>query len=209
MRRIRDHGRRSKHSHEVPGWCSRLDGLQAAVLLAARPSPGVDRSPPRTRRGVQIPDGILVPWEQARHHLIVARVPDPTRLLRPYPRRHRHGPLSQPLNSVPWLQGSSLPASEKAASEVLSLPIDPLMEVHEVGWLTPSLPESQNQQPASGHERRSRGDANGKANTVAHLAPLAAAINPARLHVVRPAPLPHGLDAGTSSTPESEGAGVH
>ena len=35
----------------------------------------------------------------------------------------------------------------------------------------------------------------GRANTVAHLAPLAAAINPARLHVVRPAPLPHGLDA--------------
>src|SRR5690606_21369190 len=32
VRRIRDHGRTSKYLHEVPGWCSRLDGLQAAVL---------------------------------------------------------------------------------------------------------------------------------------------------------------------------------
>lgn len=137
VRRIRDHGRRSEHSHEVPGWCSRLDGLQAAVLLAKL---GHLRAWTDRRRELaeeyrsRIGD-LLVPWEQgAVHHLIVARVPDPDTAASALSAQGiatgRHYP--NPLNSVPWLQGSSLPASEKAASEVLSLPIDPLMEVHEV-----------------------------------------------------------------------------
>jgi dTDP-3-amino-3,4,6-trideoxy-alpha-D-glucose transaminase len=34
LRVLRDHGRRSKYVHDVVGWCSRLDDIQAAVLSA-------------------------------------------------------------------------------------------------------------------------------------------------------------------------------
>jgi dTDP-4-amino-4,6-dideoxygalactose transaminase len=37
VRRLRDHGRISKYTHDVPGWCSRLDGLQAAILRTKLP----------------------------------------------------------------------------------------------------------------------------------------------------------------------------
>lgn len=143
--RLRDHGSSSKYVHVEPGWSSRLDGMQAALLLV-KLRHLQDWTDSRRRladlyRG-RLEDVVgieLVPWEDgAVHHLLVAQVPA----------NHRdsiraslqdvgidtgvHYPI--PLSLQPWLQNSvsRSPSSEKAADQVLSLPMDPLMTEDEV-----------------------------------------------------------------------------
>jgi dTDP-4-amino-4,6-dideoxygalactose transaminase len=140
VRRIRDHGRSTKYLHDVVGWCSRLDGLQAAVLnvklghLAAW-------TDARRARAADYRDRIgdlLVPWEDgAVHHLLVARFAD---------RTHVQAELSAagigngvhypvPLSAQPWLEAAGAqpcPNAEKAGADVLSLPMDPLMTTADV-----------------------------------------------------------------------------
>lgn len=135
--RLRDHGRRSKYLHDVPGWCSRLDGLQAAILEVKLPHlPEWTESRRRLADGYRTRLGdVLVPWDEgAVHHLLVARVPDPDTVADAL-RDHgvgtgRHYPVA--LSDQPWLAGPSLIAAEVAAAEVLSLPLDPLMTLDEV-----------------------------------------------------------------------------
>ena len=126
---------RRSTSHDVVGWCSRLDGLQAAVLdvklahLAA-----VDRrrraSPPATASTL---GDQLVPWEDGR------RAP-PARRARfgdrdavqdaVAGRRHRHRrPLSDSAvaAAVAGPSGWSTPRP-RPRPKVLSLPMDPLMD---------------------------------------------------------------------------------
>ncbi|HEX7097889.1 MAG TPA: DegT/DnrJ/EryC1/StrS family aminotransferase [Acidimicrobiia bacterium] len=137
VRRIRDHGRHSKYTHDVVGWCSRLDGLQAAILdvkLRHLPEWTESRRAHADRYRRALGDH-LVPWEEgAVHHLLVARAPDPdgvaSRLADAGIGTGRHYPVA--LSQQPWLAGPSLPASEKAADDVISLPMDPLMTPEEV-----------------------------------------------------------------------------
>lgn len=136
VRRIRDHGRTSKYEHEVIGYCSRLDGIQAALLEVkgrhlpawtdARRSLG---DAYRERLGPQ-----LVPWETgAVHHLLVTRVnADQRDAIRASMAEkgigtglHYPVPLSLQPSLRPYAR--ACPAAERAASEVLSLPMDPLL----------------------------------------------------------------------------------
>ena len=77
--RRRNHGSVDKYRHVNVGWCSRLDGVQAAWLRVklrhlARWTEARRRLADRYR--AQLPDGILVPWDEgAVHHLLVVRVP--------------------------------------------------------------------------------------------------------------------------------------
>lgn len=144
VRRIGDHGRTTKYEHEVLGWCSRLDGLQAALLgvklrhlpewtaarrsLAAHYRECLDGTPVR-----------LVPWSPgAVHHLLVVRVGRDVRdqfctaLAAQGIQTGIHYPI--PLSRQPSLSSAwrPCPAAELAAAEMLSLPMDPLMTFDDV-----------------------------------------------------------------------------
>ncbi|MEM7141633.1 MAG: DegT/DnrJ/EryC1/StrS family aminotransferase [Actinomycetota bacterium] len=139
--KLRDHGRESKYLHDEIGWCSRLDGLQAAVLevkLRHLPEWTANRQVLaeryKERLGAQ-----LVPWEDgAVHHLLVMRVPERRDDLRAAldargVRVGVHYPVA--LSEQPSVAAFALaptPHAERAAADVLSLPMDPLMKLSEV-----------------------------------------------------------------------------
>jgi dTDP-4-amino-4,6-dideoxygalactose transaminase len=140
VRRLRDHGRTSKYEHEVVGWCSRLDGLQAAVLNV-KLRHLAEWTEGRRALAEAYADrlaGHLVPWDDgAVHHLLVARLgPAASR------RDEVQAALKQagigsgvhypvPLSAQPSMAGYAkpCPAAEAAARDVLSLPMDPLFPV--------------------------------------------------------------------------------
>jgi dTDP-4-amino-4,6-dideoxygalactose transaminase len=144
-RRLRDHGSTTKYVHEELGWCSRLDGLQARFLsvklrhladwTAARRAVA-----DRYRADLADVDGVtLVPWgDGAVHHLLVVRIPDGRRdsvratLDAAGIGTGIHYPI--PLSQQPWLRDAAAPApaSEAAAGEILSLPMDPLLTTADV-----------------------------------------------------------------------------
>jgi len=138
----RDHGAVDKYHHDHVGWCSRLDGVQAAWLRVKlrhlREWTDARRRLAEAYRR-RLPEGLLVPWEDgAVHHLLVARVPGDRRseiaeaLAGAGIGTGIHYPvaLSRQPALAPWAR--PCPAAEQAAAEVLSLPMDPLMTVDEV-----------------------------------------------------------------------------
>lgn len=140
--KIRDHGRTSKYIHDEIGWCSRLDGLQAAVLNVK-----LGHLPAWTARRRQLADRYrkhlgdhLVPWEEgAVHHLLVMRVEpgDRDRIRQALIAQgigvgiHYPVALTRQPSLSPYVR-QPCPHSEAAAASVLSLPIDPLMDLWEV-----------------------------------------------------------------------------
>ncbi|MGH9107070.1 MAG: DegT/DnrJ/EryC1/StrS family aminotransferase [Acidimicrobiales bacterium] len=152
VRRLGDHGRTSKYLHEVPGWGTRLDGLQAAFLdakLAHLPewTHARRRLADIYRLRLEGVDGVtLVPWEDgAVHHLLVARVADGHRdaLLSALRKRGVHCGMHYPiaLSDLPALSAwrRPCPEAERAAGEVLSLPMDPLMTEEEVDMVSDAV----------------------------------------------------------------------
>jgi dTDP-4-amino-4,6-dideoxygalactose transaminase len=143
VRALREHGQRAKHVHDLEGWTSRLDTIQALVL--ARKLPRLNGwNADRRRiaavyadglRGVgdlalpPVPDGSNPAW-----HLYPVRTADPEALGRFLRSRGiatgRHYP--QPPHRSPayaWLGlgPGSFPVTEALAAELLSLPIYPGM----------------------------------------------------------------------------------
>ena len=148
VRRLRDHGRVSKYVHDIPGWCSRLDGLQAAILrvkLAHLEAWTKSRRDLASSYLEQLGE-LLVPWDDgAVHHLLVARVPEPDRVAEVLGSRGistgRHYPVA--LSEQPWLASfASTPNAESAAATVLSLPMDPLMATDDVEVVSEALLEA-------------------------------------------------------------------
>jgi len=145
---LANHGRRSKYLHDELGWCSRLDGLQAALLnvkLTHLPAWTAARQAIAAHYAERLPDGPLVPWTPgAVHHLLVARVPRreavQAQLAADGIGTGVHYPAS--LAQQPWLValgGAPTPHADQAAAEVLSLPMDPLMTDLEVDAVVDSL----------------------------------------------------------------------
>ncbi|MEM9464120.1 MAG: DegT/DnrJ/EryC1/StrS family aminotransferase [Actinomycetota bacterium] len=143
--KLRDHGRESKYLHDEIGWCSRLDGLQAAVLdvkLRHLPEWTAQRQVLADRYRERLADR-LVPWEEgAVHHLMVMRV-DPSdrdRLLEALRAEgigvgaHYPVALTEQPSLAPYLR-RACPHSEVAGASVLSLPMDPLMTLSEVEFV--------------------------------------------------------------------------
>ena len=148
LRKLRDHGRESKYVHDEIGWCSRLDGIQSAVLqvkLRHLPRWTESRRLLADRYRQRLGDR-LVPWESgAVHHLIVVRTPPEGRdrmreaLAAEGVAVGLHYPLAltQQPSLAAWVRGPC-PNGEAAAASVLSLPMDPLMtldQVDRVCWL--------------------------------------------------------------------------
>jgi dTDP-4-amino-4,6-dideoxygalactose transaminase len=149
VRTIRDHGRTSKYFHDEVGWCSRLDGLQAAALavkLQHLPEWTARRRAAAERYRDRLPDGMLVPWEEgAVHHLLVTRVPGRTGIQATLKAAGIATGIHYPvaLSRQPWLERStpagSCPNAEAAAEEVLSLPMDPFMSDADVDAVCTAL----------------------------------------------------------------------
>ena len=148
---LRDHGSPEKHRHEVVGWCSRLDGVQAAwlrVKLRHLPAWTDRRRRLAERYRHRLPAGLLVDWDDdgAVHHLLVVRVPAGERpriaadLAVAGVQTGIHYPLA--LTQQPAMASWAIracPVAERAATEVLSLPMDPLMEDKEVDLVVAAL----------------------------------------------------------------------
>ncbi len=141
VRRLRNHGRRSAYEHELVGFNSRLDTLQAVVLrakLAYLAEWNEARRDAARRYDALITDlpvvtrPLTLPGNEHVFHLYVVRVPERDRVLE---KLHAEGigagvhyPL--PLHLQPALRflghgPGDFPDAERAAREVLSLPIFP------------------------------------------------------------------------------------
>ncbi len=140
VRLLRDHGRTTKYEHQEIGYGGRLDALQAAVLNAKLPHlddwTEARRSHARAYSEMLAGSDLVTPYESpnGRHvyHLYVIRSPKRDRLLEhlkakgiqagihyPIPLHRQPAYLKQGYDKV------SLPVTEQAAGEVLSLPMYP------------------------------------------------------------------------------------
>ena len=141
VRALREHGQRRKYHHDVEGWTSRLDTIQAIVLLLKLPL--LDEWNEQRRRAAAlysealadvpgitlppVPDDSMPVW-----HLYVVRVAEPERLAEELARRGiatgRHYPVPVHLTRAYTHLGyraGAFPVAEGLARECLSLPIYP------------------------------------------------------------------------------------
>ena len=152
-RMLRAHGMRQRYFHDEVGWNSRLDTLQAAVLEVKlrRVEAGNARrrelaglyNESFTSAGLVRADGIVLPYTDPRaehvFHQYVIRAPRRD-ALREYLSGHGIGTevyYPQPLHLQKALadlgyQLGDFPVSEKAANEVLALPMYPELRVDEL-----------------------------------------------------------------------------
>jgi dTDP-4-amino-4,6-dideoxygalactose transaminase len=141
MRLIRDHGSPRKYEHEVVGVNSRLDTLQAVVLSAKlRRLAGWNASrraaADRYHDLLSGVDEVIRPRVLAGNehvwHLYVVRVPGRDRVLKELQAADIHAGIHYPIplhltNAFAWLgyAEGSFPVAERAAGQLLSLPLFP------------------------------------------------------------------------------------
>lgn len=142
LRVLRDHGRTlgSHYRHELVGTNSRLDALQAVVLRAKLPrldAWNAARQSIATRYAAAFQAGPAitvaeVPGARGVYHLAVARVPQRAELQRRLADMGVHTQIHYPVpchEHAPYRRYADrpLPVAERAAGEVLSLPMFPHM----------------------------------------------------------------------------------
>jgi dTDP-4-amino-4,6-dideoxygalactose transaminase len=140
IRRMRDHGRTTKYEHMEVGYAERIDGLQAAILAAKLPHLEAWTEARRRHAGrygeLLAGSSVAPPVERpgVRHvyHLYVVRTPGREGLLQHLKENgiaagiHYPIPLHRQPAYVSLGYGElSLPETERAADEVLSLPMYP------------------------------------------------------------------------------------
>jgi dTDP-4-amino-4,6-dideoxygalactose transaminase len=143
LRMLRNGGQSDRYRHELPGLNSRLDELQAAILrvklrhlaaaTARRRSIAQIYLAGLADAGVTLP--VEQPYARAVYHLFVIRHPRRDALLAALRQRgvstliHYPIPLHlQPAFAALGGRAGDLPVAERAASEILSLPLFPEME---------------------------------------------------------------------------------
>jgi dTDP-4-amino-4,6-dideoxygalactose transaminase len=142
IRMLRDHGQSRKYYHDLEGWNGRLDAIQAAFLrikLRHLDDWNRQRRAAARRYNELLQDaslGMLAAfepeWSRAVHHLYVVRAVDRTALAEHLTAKAIHTGFHYPVpvHLQNCYQGwgyckGSLPVTERAASEVLSLPMFP------------------------------------------------------------------------------------
>ena len=150
---LRNYGSRKKYEHDIIGFNSRLDTIQAAVLRAKLPN--LDKWNDSRRAAAKIYrellsgiNGLTLPPEDAPgtkqvYHLFVIRTKERDRL-RDYLKSRDidtgiHYPI--PIHLCPAYSGlghkaGSFPVTEKLAAEVLSLPMFPFMTEEELKYVS-------------------------------------------------------------------------
>jgi dTDP-4-amino-4,6-dideoxygalactose transaminase len=147
LRSMREHGRArgSHYEHEFLGMNSRMDALQAAVLLAKLPrleSWTAARRAVATRYRAHLAEGPVRLVDDASgsghgYHLLVARVPDRERVRRELARAGIETGLHYPVPchlQAPYrgYADRDLPVAEQAAGEIVSLPMFPHLEAEQI-----------------------------------------------------------------------------
>jgi dTDP-4-amino-4,6-dideoxygalactose transaminase len=143
IRMLRDHGQSRKYYHDIEGYNGRLDAIQAAVLgikLRRLPAWNEERRQVAQRYNELLAsvDSVVVPyepeWSRAVYHLYVIRAQNRDALQSFLFQRnistglHYPVPLhQQKAYAASKTSNGSLPVTERAAKEILSLPIFPGM----------------------------------------------------------------------------------
>jgi dTDP-4-amino-4,6-dideoxygalactose transaminase len=147
LRMIANHGQRGKHNHVIEGRNSRLDGLQAAILLAKLPylenwtlarighAQTYDRLLPSDR--LELPKV----REGCRHvfHLYVVKTKEREELIRLFNEKGIETAIHYP-RALPFLpcyadrrhEPARFPVAYRNQSEILSLPLFPEMTVEQI-----------------------------------------------------------------------------
>jgi dTDP-4-amino-4,6-dideoxygalactose transaminase len=145
VRMLRDHGQVQKYSHEVEGYNGRLDAIQAGILRAKLKHLAEWNLKRRrhARRYSELLesqcDGIILPYEsplsKAVYHLYVIRVKNRNQVQAHLAQAkiatqiHYPKPLHlQPAYATLGNKRGDFPVTEKAAAEILSLPMYPQLE---------------------------------------------------------------------------------
>jgi dTDP-4-amino-4,6-dideoxygalactose transaminase len=148
IKMLRDHGQTQKYYHQVEGYNGRMDAIQAAFLRIKLPHLDEWNAQRRTAavRYSQLLGGasdIVLPFEpstsKSAYHLYVIRTPDRVQLAEHLKaegvQTGLHYPLPVHLQTCyqDWgYRTGSLPETERAAAEILSLPMFPgLTERHQ------------------------------------------------------------------------------
>jgi dTDP-4-amino-4,6-dideoxygalactose transaminase len=139
---LRDHGQAKKYYHDVEGYNGRLDALQAGLLhvklryLAKWNAQRRERAA-EYRRLLAVADcGVTPPhepaWSKAVYHLYVVRTSDREGLMKRLAEAGIGSGIHYPIplhlqNAYKWLnyRAGEFPVTEKAAVEILSLPMFP------------------------------------------------------------------------------------
>ena len=153
---LRNYGQRERYHHDIKGYNSRLDEMQAAVLLAKLPH--LDAWNDRRREIASyyqehLSPAVMTPSEMpyGKHiyHLFVIRIPNRDDLQTHLQKRDIgtaiHFPIPihlQKAYSDLQLPKGSYPATEKAANQILSLPIYPELSDNEIGYIVQSVNEA-------------------------------------------------------------------
>ncbi len=157
LRRLRNGGQSDRYSHTEAGINSRLDEIQAAILRVklAHLQDGLERR----RRLAAIYEkelsgaGVTLPSERppalSAHHLYVVRHPERDRLAAGLARRgvdtliHYPIPVHLQPAFAPWGGApGDCPVAERAASEILSLPLYPELEEAAVEYVCQAIRET-------------------------------------------------------------------
>jgi dTDP-4-amino-4,6-dideoxygalactose transaminase len=156
VRKLRDHGRTSKYEHDEIGFGERLDGLQAAILGAKLPHledwTEARRSNAKLYNELLADCDVVTPFEmeEARHvyHLYVIRTPRRDKVLAHLKSKgidagiHYPVPLHrQPAYLKQGYGDLSLPVTEQAAAEVLSLPLFPELTYEQIAYIAEAVKE--------------------------------------------------------------------
>jgi dTDP-4-amino-4,6-dideoxygalactose transaminase len=145
VRKLRDHGQVQKYSHEIEGYNGRLDAIQAGILRAKLKhlAEWNQKRRRRARRYGELLesqyDRIILPYEsplsKAVYHLYVIRVKNRGRLQAHLAKTNIttqiHYPIPLHLQAAYATLGhkkGDFPVTEKAAEEILSLPMYPQLK---------------------------------------------------------------------------------
>jgi dTDP-4-amino-4,6-dideoxygalactose transaminase len=155
LRRLRSHGSRRKYHSEEQGWNSRLDELQAAILRVKLPYLDVWNA--SRKRNADIYDGLLQGIDGVE---LLGRSPQGQPVFHQYTIRVRNRdavqqsltkagvqtcvyypvPLHlQPMYSDLGYQRGDLPHAERAAAEVLSLPMFPELTEEQMEYVAAAI----------------------------------------------------------------------
>lgn len=156
VRKLRDHGRMSKYEHELFGYSSRVDGLQAAILTVKlrHLDRWTDRRRSIAKRYTALLPGTLkkpIEAEGNRHvyHLYTVEVDRRAAIAN----RLRHEGIEvgihypRPLHQQPAYQSYGfqhglLPITETVADRILSLPLFPEMTEDEIKFIAKKVTEA-------------------------------------------------------------------
>jgi len=156
VRTLGNYGSRTKYYNEMPGYNSRLDELQAALLSVKLPSLDADNAQRKaiaafySEQLADLPGGIVLPhvpaWADPVWHLYVIRHPQRDALAKalagygigtivhyPIP------PHRQPAYAGLGFGEGAFPIAEAIHREVLSLPIGPTMTLAQAGEVVTAL----------------------------------------------------------------------